>query len=139
MTANKSMVEKCMDGFRKRDHELLLSCLTDDHAWEMPGALHLLGKEAFNKAIENDAFVGSPDHNHHANDGRKRGRSGGRRSAPPEKDQRTPMRSILPCMHYPTRQEEADDHVGRGGQVMVGCRCHLMQAFGGHRLHGMYR
>ena len=25
----------------------------------MPGALHLLGKEAFDKAIENDAFVGS--------------------------------------------------------------------------------
>jgi len=26
----------------------------------MPGALHLLGKEAFDKAIKNDAFVGSP-------------------------------------------------------------------------------
>jgi uncharacterized protein len=59
MPENKSMVEKYMDGFRKSDHELILSCLTDDRAWEMPGALHLLGKEAFDKAIENDAFVGS--------------------------------------------------------------------------------
>jgi uncharacterized protein len=60
MTESKSMVEKYMDGFRKSDHKLILSCLTDDRAWEMPGALHLLGKEAFDKAIENDAFVGSP-------------------------------------------------------------------------------
>ena len=60
MTANKSMVEKYMDGSRKSDHELLLSCLTDDRAWEMPGALPWIGKEAFDKAIENDAFVGSP-------------------------------------------------------------------------------
>lgn len=26
----------------------------------MPGAFHLFGKEAFDKEIENDAFVGSP-------------------------------------------------------------------------------
>jgi uncharacterized protein len=60
MTENKSMVEKYIDGFRKSDHELILSCLTDDRKWEMPGALHLLGKEAFDKAIKNDTFVGSP-------------------------------------------------------------------------------
>jgi len=59
MTETKSMVEKYMDGFRKSDHELILSCLTDDRKWEMPGALHLIGKEAFDKEIENDAFVGS--------------------------------------------------------------------------------
>lgn len=60
MTANKSAVERYMDGFRKSDHELILSCLTDDVEWEMPGAFHLIGKEAFDKEIENDAFVGSP-------------------------------------------------------------------------------
>ena len=49
-----------MDGFRKSDHELILSCLTDDIEWEMPGAFHSIGKEAFDKEIENDAFVGSP-------------------------------------------------------------------------------
>jgi uncharacterized protein len=59
MPANKSMVEKYMDGCRKSDQELILSCLADDRKWEMPGALHLLGKEAFDKAIENAAFVGS--------------------------------------------------------------------------------
>jgi ketosteroid isomerase-like protein len=49
-----------MDGFRKSDHEQILSCLTDDVEWEMPGAFHLVGKDAFDKEIENDAFVGSP-------------------------------------------------------------------------------
>ena len=60
MTENKRTVEKYMDGFRKSDHELILSCLTDDIEWEMPGAFHLIGQEAFDKEIENDAFVGSP-------------------------------------------------------------------------------
>ena len=60
MTENKRTVEKYMDGFRRSDHELILSCLTDDIEWEMPGAFHLIGKEAFDKEIENDAFVGSP-------------------------------------------------------------------------------
>ena len=104
MTENKSMVEKYMDGFRISDHELILSCLTDDHKWEMPGALYLLGKEAFDKAIENDAVVGSPTITITPMTGRKRCRSGGRRSAHPEKGQQTPKRSILQCMHYATRQ-----------------------------------
>jgi ketosteroid isomerase-like protein len=60
MTENKRTVERYMDGFRRGDHELILSCLTDDIEWEMPGAFHLIGKEAFDREIENDAFVGSP-------------------------------------------------------------------------------
>ncbi len=60
MTENKETVEKYMDGFTKSDHELILSCLTEDVEWAMPGAFHLVGKEAFGKEIENDAFVGSP-------------------------------------------------------------------------------
>ena len=60
MTKNKKTVERYMDGFRKRDHEQILCCLTDDVEWEMPGAFHLFGKDAFDKEIENDAFVGSP-------------------------------------------------------------------------------
>ena len=60
MTENKRTVEKYMDGFRKSDHGVILSCLTDDIEWEMPGAFHLIGKEAFDNEIENDAFVGSP-------------------------------------------------------------------------------
>lgn len=60
MTENKRTVERYMDGFRKSDHAQVLSCLTDDVEWEMPGAFHLRGKEAFDREIENDAFVGSP-------------------------------------------------------------------------------
>ena len=53
-------MEKYLDGFRKSDHEQILSCLTDDIEWDMPGVFHLVGKEAFDKEIENDAFLGSP-------------------------------------------------------------------------------
>lgn len=60
MTENKKTVEKYMEGFRKSDHGAVLSCLTDDVEWEMPGAFHLRGKEAFDKEIENSAFIGSP-------------------------------------------------------------------------------
>lgn len=60
MTENKTIVERYLDGFRKSDHEQILSCLTEDVEWEMPGAFHLVGKPAFDKEIENDAFVGSP-------------------------------------------------------------------------------
>jgi ketosteroid isomerase-like protein len=60
MTTNKWTVEKYMNGFRKGDHEQILSCLADDVEWEMPGMFHLVGKEAFDKEIENDEFLGSP-------------------------------------------------------------------------------
>jgi uncharacterized protein len=60
MTENKRTVEKYMEGFRRGDHGVVLSCLTDDVVWEMPGAFHLSGKEAFDKEIENEAFVGRP-------------------------------------------------------------------------------
>jgi|SRR5688572_16731070 len=60
MSENKNTVERFMDGFNKSDHALILSCLTDDVVWDMPGAFHLVGKEAFDKEIENDAFVGRP-------------------------------------------------------------------------------
>lgn len=60
MTENKKTVERYVDGFNKSDHEQILSCLTEEVEWEMPGAFHLVGKDAFDKEIENDAFVGSP-------------------------------------------------------------------------------
>jgi ketosteroid isomerase-like protein len=49
-----------MEGFRRSDHAQILSCLTEDVEWELPGVFHLHGKEAFDKEIENEAFVGSP-------------------------------------------------------------------------------
>lgn len=60
MTQNKRTVDKYMEGFRRSDHEQILSCLTDDVEWEIPGVFQVIGKEAFDKEIENDGFVGSP-------------------------------------------------------------------------------
>jgi ketosteroid isomerase-like protein len=60
MSRNKDTVQKYIDGFNKSDHGQILSCLTDDVEWLMPGAFHLKGKDAFDKGIENDAFTGSP-------------------------------------------------------------------------------
>ena len=49
-----------MDTFTRPIMPEILSCLTDDVEWLIPGAFHVKGKSAFDKEIENDAFVGSP-------------------------------------------------------------------------------
>jgi uncharacterized protein len=49
-----------MDAFELGDNERILSCLTDDVEWEVPGAFHVFGKEAFEKEIRSDCFVGDP-------------------------------------------------------------------------------
>ena len=60
MTRRKETVERYFDGFRRSDHELILSCLTDDVLWEIHGHTTLEGKEAFDAEIENEGFEGSP-------------------------------------------------------------------------------
>src|SRR5687767_8154510 len=60
MSRNKQTVKNYMDAFSQSDHEEILSCLTDDVEWMVPGVFHLTGKAAFDKEIENEAFVGSP-------------------------------------------------------------------------------
>jgi ketosteroid isomerase-like protein len=60
MSPNQQIVEKYIDGFNNSDHAQILSCLTEDVEWLMPGAFHLHGKEAFDKEIENEAFTGRP-------------------------------------------------------------------------------
>lgn len=60
MTPNKQTVQNYMDAFTRTDHPAILSCLTDDVEWLIPGAFNIKGKDAFDKEIENDAFVGSP-------------------------------------------------------------------------------
>ena len=60
MSRNKQTVKNYMDAFSKSDHKEILSCLTDDVEWVVPGVFHLAGKKAFDKEIENEAFVGSP-------------------------------------------------------------------------------
>ncbi|HUR65663.1 MAG TPA: nuclear transport factor 2 family protein [Chitinophagaceae bacterium] len=58
--SNKKVVEKYIEGFNAVDHEKILSCLTDDVIWDMPGFFYHSGKDAFDKEIENDAFTGKP-------------------------------------------------------------------------------
>lgn len=60
MSINKQTIERYIDGFNKLDHVQILSCLTDDVEWIMPGIFHHKGKEAFDKEIENPAFSGKP-------------------------------------------------------------------------------
>jgi uncharacterized protein len=60
VSRNKQTVERYIDGFNKSDHAQILSCLTDDVEWLMPGSFHLHGKDAFDKEIENEAFTGTP-------------------------------------------------------------------------------
>src|SRR5262245_12658539 len=59
-SVNKRTIERYIDGFNKNDHAQILGCLTDDVVWTLPGVFHLEGKEAFDKEIENPAFVGRP-------------------------------------------------------------------------------
>jgi uncharacterized protein len=61
MSRRKDVVEKYMEGFRRSDHEMILSCLTDDVVWELFGYTTLTGKDSFDKEIENPDFVGSPE------------------------------------------------------------------------------
>ena len=60
MSVNKEVVGRYMEGFRRSDHATILSCLTEDVVWELPGAFRLVGKAAFDREIENPAFTGKP-------------------------------------------------------------------------------
>ena len=59
---NIDTVNSYLDGFRRNDHEQILSCLTDDIEWTVFGAFHLTGKEAYDKAIDGaPEFVDPPE------------------------------------------------------------------------------
>ncbi len=58
--SNKKVIETYINGFNKSDHAQILSCLTDDVVWHMPGLFYKTGKAEFDKEIENDAFEGRP-------------------------------------------------------------------------------
>jgi uncharacterized protein len=60
MTANKKMVTRYMDAFGRSDHREILSCLTEDVAWEVPGGFQIRGKKAFDEHIEDEDSAGSP-------------------------------------------------------------------------------
>jgi ketosteroid isomerase-like protein len=61
VASRKEIVEAYFDGFRNRDHEAILSLLTDDVVWDLPGYQSLSGKAAFDGEIENDVFEGNPE------------------------------------------------------------------------------
>ncbi|WP_067694316.1 nuclear transport factor 2 family protein [Nocardia jejuensis] len=60
MTANKNTVERYIEGFRRGDHEQILSCVTDDVLWEIHGHATVRGKSDFAGAINNEATPGLP-------------------------------------------------------------------------------
>ena len=57
MSARKVVVDAYFDGFRRGDHELILGCLDDGVVWDLLGYRHLVGKDAFDREIENEEFV----------------------------------------------------------------------------------
>jgi len=61
LTENKRTIENYIAGFRAADHAAILSCLTDDVEWVIPGMFHSRGKAAFDREIEDEAFVGKPE------------------------------------------------------------------------------
>lgn len=61
ISENKKTVEIYMNAFEKGDRIKVLSCLTDDVVWILPGAFHLKGKKEFEGEIRNDAFQGDPE------------------------------------------------------------------------------
>ncbi len=50
-----------MDGFRRTDRAQILSCVTDDVQWELPGAFKARGRDEFNQHIVSDGFVSNPE------------------------------------------------------------------------------
>jgi ketosteroid isomerase-like protein len=52
MSQNKQTVQTFMDAFVACDRAAILSCLTDDVEWLIPGAVRVTGKPDFDKQIE---------------------------------------------------------------------------------------
>jgi ketosteroid isomerase-like protein len=62
MSLNLDTVNTYLDGFRKNDHEQILSCLTDDIKWTVFGAFQLTGKAAYDQAIDGaPEFIDPPE------------------------------------------------------------------------------
>ena len=61
MSVNIKAVESYLDGFRRTDRKLILSCLTDDVEWLIPGAFHVHGVDAFAGHIVDEGFTGNPE------------------------------------------------------------------------------
>jgi ketosteroid isomerase-like protein len=60
MTENLRTVERYLEGFRRDDHPMILSCLTEDVEWVLPGSFHLRGTREFAREIVSEGFVPPP-------------------------------------------------------------------------------
>jgi ketosteroid isomerase-like protein len=60
MSQNKQTVQTFLDAFSKSDIAVILSCLTDDIEWSIPGVTHVTGKPAFIEQIQPDSIIGNP-------------------------------------------------------------------------------
>lgn len=62
MSRNTDTVNAYVDGFRRNDHEQILSCLSDDIEWTVFGVFHLTGKQAYDAAIDGaPEFIDPPE------------------------------------------------------------------------------
>ena len=61
MKKHEALITRYMDGFRRTDREQILSCLTDDVEWVIPGVFHARGKDEFGEHILDEGFTGRPD------------------------------------------------------------------------------
>ena len=60
VSSQTDIVHAYMEGFRRSDRPAILSLLTDDVAWDLPGFRHLTGKAAFEGEIVNPQFEQNP-------------------------------------------------------------------------------
>jgi ketosteroid isomerase-like protein len=61
MTQHQNTVLQYIDGFRKSDRERILSCVTNDVVWIIPGAFEARGKSAFAAHIVEEGFKSYPN------------------------------------------------------------------------------
>ncbi len=59
-TPNTRTVEAYLRGFRTMDRALILSCVTDDVEWVIPGGFEARGKSGFAEHIVEPGFAATP-------------------------------------------------------------------------------
>lgn len=57
---NKEIIQKVNEGFSEGNTEKIMLYVADDVRWDLPGTFSHVGKEAFRKEVNNDAFEGLP-------------------------------------------------------------------------------
>jgi hypothetical protein len=117
LTENKRTVEKYMAGFRATDHAAILSCLTDDVEWVIPGMFHSKGKGGFRSGNRERSLRGKARDHGNALGGRSRHRRGGRLGAHTTTRGRRAQPSVLRCLCDESGQGCAPDLVLDGDQV----------------------